>query len=323
MKVLLIFLFSYYYLSNFYLSTRFLDTLKKMHLLVRGLLQVLLDFRSYKRIRIKVFVRPDQIEDPSVAAFPDSSKVFSQKTELFWPRNELYGLFWHYLANDPVYGQVFREQCMKFIHDTWIERDGIWLLPDILRNDEDTQRNVFHAMTGPWMGRDRRRGFPYTWLPNHLSDARRQVSPRSFLAALRKTATDLPRSGHEYALHYDSIKRGVQGASKIRVNEIKEDYPWVQTLFEPLSGISVPCSYEEIRQIWEEKRVLYALKKIIDSEGVRLPPANIELGYEGVMKVLEALGLIEHTTDGRINLPDVYCVGYGIGRRGGVKPMAR
>lgn len=300
------------------------DDWKTMHTLVRGLFQILLEIYSYKHIRLKIFVRPDQIEDPTVTAFPDSSKVLSLKTELYWPRNELYGLFWHYLANEPSIGHLFRDECAQIISIKWLEEDGVWKIPNQLRNDEDTQREIFHALTGPWMGRDRRRGFPYPWLPSHLSDARRQVSPRSFLAALRYTAddTEKKRSGHEYALHYESIKSGVQQASKIRVHEIQEDYPWVQYLMEPLSGISVPCSFEDIKAKWDEHNVLNKLQNIINSEGVRLPPANINSGPEGVLKDLISLGLVEPISNGRINLPDVYRVGYGMGRRGGVKPMA-
>jgi len=299
------------------------DEWKTMHALVRGLLQVLLDFRSYNRIRLKVFVRPDQIEDSSVSAFPDSSKVLSQKTELYWPRNELYGLFWQYLANVDSEGELFREGCQKLTSIKWDRNDGIWDVPENLRSNEENQRAIFHAMTGPWMGRDRRRGFPYTWLPNHLGDARRQVSPRSFLAALRHAATDDLRVRQQYALHYESIKRGVQEASKIRVQEVQEDYPWVQKLFEPLSGISVPCHFKEVKQIWKKKGVLEDLGRSIETAGVRLPPSRINKGPEGVLQDLVDLGLLEFTTDGRINLPDVYRVGYGIGRRGGVKPVAR
>ncbi len=125
------------------------------------------------------------------------------------------------------------------------------MVPGKLRIDEDKQRDVFHAITGPWMGRDRRRGFPYTWLPNHLGDARRQVSPRSFLAALRNAASDSSKTDYDYALHYESIKRGVQEASRIRVREMQEDYPWVETLMKPLSlgqdsytyfRKSIPCA---------------------------------------------------------------------------------
>ena len=69
------------------------------------------------------------------------------------------------------------------------------------------------------MGKDHRRGLPYTWLPNHLADALDEVSPRSFLAALRVAADD-SASTDTTALSYEAIKHGVQAASRIRVVEI-------------------------------------------------------------------------------------------------------
>lgn len=311
-----------YHLVLFDALDRTADDWKTMNRLVRGLLQTVLDFRSYNRIRLKMFVRPDQVEDPEVATFPDSSKMLSQKTELYWPRNELYGLLWQHLANESTL-EIFREGCETLTSVKWRKVDDVWMVPERLRTDEEIQRRVFHAMTGPWMGRDRRRGFPYTWLPNHLGDTRNQVSPRSFLAALRHAASEKERAEQQFALHYENIKRGVQEASKIRVREMQEDYPWVQKLLEPLSGISVPCHVDEIKRIWKERNVLEDLEKSIATATVRLPPAHINAGPEGVLADLANLGLIERLSAGRINIPDVYRVGYGIGRRGGVKPAAR
>jgi hypothetical protein len=299
------------------------DEWTTMNSLVRGLLQVVLDFRSYRRIRLKVFLRPDQIEDPQVATFPDSSKVFSQQTRLSWPRNELYGLFWQYLANGVDSGREFRAAAEKFARLVWNQTKGIWPVPDQLRTDENVQRELFHAITGPWMGREKRRGFPYTWLPNHLGDAQREVSPRSFLAALRHAAEDPPRSGYGFALHFESIKRGVQEASKIRVGEIKEDYSWVETLLRPLSGLSVPCPFDTIEKIWRDVHALEDLETSINATGVRLPPTHLDKGAIGVMEDLVTLGLFERLSDGRVNLPDVYRIGYGIGRKGGVKPVGK
>ena len=312
-----------YHLILFDALDRTADDWKSMYTLVRGLLQVLLEFRSYNRIRPKAFVRPDQLEDSSVAAFPDASKVRSQEVKLIWPRNELYGLLWQHLANETGNGHLFRDGCNQGFGIEWRQQDQVWTVPEKLRTDEDKQRDVFHAMTGPWMGRDRRRGFPYTWLPNHLGDARRQVSPRSFLAALRHAASDSSKRDYEYALHYESIKRGVQEASKIRVHEMQEDYPWVEKLMKPLSGLSVPCSFDEISGRWEKEKILERLRQEMQTANVKLPPAHIDLGASDVRRDLEELGVFERMTDGRVNLPDVYRVGYGIGRRGGVKAVAR
>lgn len=309
-----------YHLILFDALDRTADDWKSMYAIVRGLLQVLLEFRSYKRIRPKAFLRSDQLEDSSVAAFPDSSKVLSQKVELSWPRNELYGLLWQHLANG---GDLFRVGCIEGFGIEWRQQDQVWTVPGKLRNDEDKQRDVFHAITGPWMGRDRRRGFPYTWLPNHLGDARRQVSPRSFLAALRHAASDSSKPDYDYALHYEGIKRGVQEASQIRVREMLEDYPWVETLMKPLSGLNVPCSFGEIANRWKRDETLRQLRQKIKRAGVRLPPAHIDSGEFGVRQDLEELGVFERMSDKRVNLPDVYRVGYGIGRRGGVKAVAR
>ncbi len=299
------------------------DDWPTMNALVKGLLQVVLETRSFRRIRLKVFARPDQLEDPSVANFPDASKVMNQKVNLDWPRRELYGLLWQYLANNTAYGQKFRDGASLALPSVrWTQSAEIWDVPDLMRRDEDAQKQLFHAMTGPWMGRDKRRGFPFSWLPSHFGDARGEVSPRSFLAAVRHAASANPRLEQEYLLHYESIKQGVQEASRIRVRELEEDYPWVKTLFDPLSGITVPCPFDDICGVWREKKVLDQLQKGIESATVRLPPIHIDDGEDGVLIDLLDLGLVEKLKDQRINLPDVYRVGYGMGRRGGVKPYS-
>lgn len=312
-----------YHLILFDALDRTADDWTSMYKLVKGLLQVLLEFRSSRRIRLKAFVRPDHLEDSSVIAFPDSSKILSQKVELNWPVNELYGLLWQHLANEEKNGELFRSGYREGFNIEWTQQNDVWIVPEELRNVEEKQKEVFHAITGNSMGKDSRRGVPYTWLPNHLGDARRQVSPRSFLAALRHGASNNPKPEYPYALYYENIKKGVQEASKIRVREMQEDYPWVETLMKPLAGLSVPCKFEDINEKWSQDKSLDRLRHDIGGVGVKLPPARLDSGPTGVREDLEALGLFEQLLDGRVNLPDVYRVGYRIGRRGGIKPVAR
>ncbi len=312
-----------YHLILFDALDRTADDWPTMLKLIRGLLQVLLEFRAYHRLRPKAFVRPDHLENTKSADFADSSKVLNQKVELRWPGNELYGLLWQYLGNDPVNGERFREGC-KALGLSWDQYNDIWTVPEGMRLEEKDQRRVFHAITGPWMGRDRRRGFPYTWLPNHLGDAGGQVSPRSFLAAIRYAASDdNQRPEYQYALFYESIKRGVQEASRIRVREMQEDYPWVDILMQPLSGLTVPCVFEEIERRWNEDNVLKRLNADIASATVKLPPVQLGAGAVGVRHDLEVLGIFVRMRDNRVNMPDVYRVGYGLGRKGGIKAVAR
>jgi len=303
---------------------------REMYTLIRGLLQVALELRSTRRIRLKVFLRPDQMEESRVATFPDASKVVSSRIPLTWLRLDLYGLLWQYLANTEG-AETFRRWEVEdkgfSVKIKWeslqVDGETIWRWPGVLREEENLYRRLFHQIAGEWMGRDPKRGFPYSWLPGHLADAHGQTSPRSFLAAIRAAAEDTQRRypDHEYPLHYESIKRGVQWASEIRVGELKEDYPWVDTLMQPLRGLLVPCEFENIQERWEQEGVLQKLQEQPPGEA-KLLPSHLGEGYPGLRKDLESLGIFLSLEDGRVNIPDVFRVGYGLGRRGGVKPLS-
>jgi hypothetical protein len=297
------------------------DDWPSLRKLTRGLLQILLELRSFKAIRAKAFLRPDILEDPQVLAFPDASKITANKVTLTWPRAELYSLFWQYLGNANEGSEGFRQSCVEGFKQKWVIEDEVWIIPNEMRNDENLQRSIFHAIAGPWMGRDQRRGFPYTWLPNHLGDAHVQTSPRSFLAALRESAKDRLRSDYSYAIHYEAIKRGVQEASRIRVNEIKEDYPWVALVIEPLGGLVVPCTFDEIKNRWQQEHTVDKLNNQNEATEVRLPPSRLDKGEDGLISDLVSLGIFQVMQNSRINMPDVYRVGFQLKRRGGVKPV--
>ena len=293
--------------------------------LIRGLLSHALEMRSYRRLRAKVFLRSDQADEAKVADFPDASKIFSSAAQLAWPRSALYGMLWQYLGNG-AHGDTLRRRLEE---GDWpvvdFEGTQIFTVPSPLIADEEIQRQRFHSViAGPWMGRGPRRGFPYTWIPNHLGDADGMVSPRSFIEALRVAATHTSdrHPGHACALHYDSMKHGVREASKIRVRELREDYPWVEHLLNPLSGLVVPCEFKEIETVWETKEILEQLRDQIGQNEVKLPPRSIDRGSTGVRRDLESLGVLRRLRDGRVDIPDVFRIGYGFGRKGGVKPVA-
>ena len=312
-----------YFVILFDALDRCADDWKDMYRAIRGLVQTALEMRSYRRLRVKMFLRSDQFNEAEIGDFPDASKVLSSRVELSWPRHELYGLLWHWLANGQD-GEVFRQ----FLEPgDWpsieVDERSVVSVPRALIFREEIQRRKFHEVAGPWMGTDRRRGFPYTWIPNHLADTDGRVSPRSFLAALQTAADDTANRYSEYtkALHYDSIRRGVQSASQIRVNEVQEDYPWVHRVLDPLRGMVVPCRFDEVEERWRSRRVVDRLVEEADQDEVKLPPRHLDRGADGVREALETLGIFLRMHDGRVNIPDVFRVGYGLGRKGGVKPL--
>lgn len=297
------------------------DSWDALPLLLRGLLQVALEFRVRRGIRVKVFVRPDMLQDAAVTGFPDASKLTGTKASLTWPRADLYGLLWQHLGNAPEGGEVFRRETRALCGKDWRRIENTWAMPMALRTDEELQRQIFEAIAGPWMGPNYKRGLCYTWLPNHLADSFGQASPRSFQVALRTAATHQPPAGWSFALHHEGIRRGVQEASRIRVQEITEDFPWVAPAMESLRGhLTVPCYPFELALRWQGTSALDEVRQVARTAN-KLGPRRIEKGADGLIQDLADLGILQPLTDGRLQMPDVYRVAFGLGRKGGVKPL--
>jgi len=303
---------------------RLADSWAHIRPLSKGLLQVALDMRSTRNIRCKVYVRPDMLEDDEIVSFPDFSKLNASKTSLRWQRADLYALLYQCLGNAQRGSREFRKlvtECLglravRGSHQSWV-------LPSVLRVDEDLQETLFERLAGKAMGSSTKRGKPYTWLVNHLQDGKDQVSPRSFLAALQ-TAANVADENDLLPIGYRGIQRGVQEASTIRVTEITEDYPWVKLLMQPLSGkLTVPCLFKEVESIWRREKTLERLESNLQMQGkaAKLPPQHIDHGMVGIALDLENLGMMNRLEGRRIQMPDVYRVAFGLGRRGGVKPL--
>lgn len=289
-----------------------------MDSIVRDLLRLTLWLKSFPRLHGKVFLREDQF-DRTITDFPDASKLLSTRADLTWASHDLHGLLWQLLCNAPEpHGGSLRGIYRSVIGLDPRYQDAAWYLAEQAKRESDKQRALFEALAGAWMGRDPRRGVPYVWSVSHLADGRGRTSPRPFLAAIRAAADDsfLRYPDHLHALHYESIKRGVQNASEIRVAEMAEDYPWVTRLMSPLRGLTVPCDFSAFEDRWSQE--FPSGSPSLPAH--RLPPQHARQGWLGVCTDLERLGIIEAKKSGRINMPDLYRIGFGLGRRGGVKP---
>jgi len=313
---------------------------------IRDLLRLALQLKASRRLYAKVFLRTDQYERVNFADIPDLSKLQATRVELVWSAIDLHGLLWQRLTNAPSNTSTphrFRTWC----HNAALSQRSLldlldsdpfgsgpsstptvgegerWPLPRVLQQNDQLQRVLFEKLAGPWMGRDRRRGVPYLWIVNHLADGQGQTSPRSFLAAIRQAAEDSRQRYDNYplALHYESLKRGVQAASQIRINELAEDHPWMKELMKPLQGLSVPCTPDQFEDRWQTK--FGQIPDKVPDLPERLPERLSRQGLQGVMDYLEQLGLITFMLDRRINMPDLYRLGFRLGRRGGIKSALR
>jgi len=292
------------------------DEWEKMDSIVRELLRLVLELKAYSNIHAKVFLREDQYS--RTTNFPDASKLSPTKTELTWKRYDLHGLLWQQLINAKGEGGDTLRNYYEEVTGVAPEyKENYWIIADDIKTDEEKQKKLFEKLAGPWMGKDKKRGVPYIWTVGHLADGNDHTSPRSFLLAIKTAAEDSLNKTGNYPLHYESIKKGVQSASKNRVAEITEDYPWINALCNLLKGMNVPISFVDIEEKWKKEYPGGPIK--IKTE--KLPPQNSERGWLGIKKELGRLGIFEEMRDERINMPDLFRVGFGLGRKGGVTPV--
>jgi hypothetical protein len=177
------------------------------------------------------------------------------------------------------------------------------------------------------MGAGSKKGHPYTWIPKHLADARGRVSLRSFIIALRDSARGT-RGLSRTAMTYDQIKKGAQEASSIRVQQLKEDYLWIEDVLKPLRGLSTPNDDKEYIARWKADGTyskIMTLKKtnescLIPVELEGLSENDLKI-YPSMIEALQNIGVAERREDGRLNLPDLFQVASGMVRRGGVRPI--
>jgi hypothetical protein len=201
-----------------------------------------------------------------------------------------------------------------------------YMIPHELAGDREIQQELFVRIAGRYMGTDRRKGHTYTWLPNHLMDGSRQVSPRSFLGALATSVevTKTQYAGHGYAIHYEGIRRGVQEASSTRVSEVTEDLPWVRLAISPLAGLQVPTELETITSRWNSADLSGLISRQASSINIETDPSSVRTGprnlhsYEALVDELIDVGVMMRRINGRIDMPDIYRIAFSIGRRGGV-----
>ncbi|MFF0061824.1 hypothetical protein ACFYRC_09785 [Streptomyces sp. NPDC005279] len=296
--------------------------------LVSGLFEVALDLRmSTNAIRAKIFVRPDMYES-APKHFPDASKLDANATDLTWTTENLYGLLYHQLGNHPS------PEAEKFRASTgsWRrEGEGRFIAPVDLIATPTRQRELFVTMAGQYMGPSHRRGYTYAWLPNHLQDGRGQVSPRTLLQAV-STAATISRDRHpthEHALHHDAIRESVSTASRIRVAEITEDIRWAAVAVEQLRGGQVPMQPSVVLAYWRDASLSAQLREVLANGSQGSGPENVD-NHRELIDELERLGVMTRRAAGAtdlrdyaVDIPDVYRLAFGIGRKGGVSKRSQ
>ena len=296
-----------------------------------GLLKLAVLAKGFKYVKLKIFRRPDQFEDTAVFRFPDASKLRAERVGLQWRGTDLYGLMlFHLLRDDDARPCV--KQIMTSLFSSLVSSDGN--VQEQYLNLEDVQRPIFNAFAGEWMGRDRKRGATYSWLIQHLADANGETTPRGFLTAL-KSAAETASPELPQAIDFRGLHHGVAVASENRVDDLRQDYWWIDFVRAGLSGMETPLDRETLFGKWSENGVVNLIKTASAGRGIlplhlalrdfldRLPPDMARLldsDEAALLQTLRLIGVAEIRSNGKVNFPDIFRVAFGMKRRGGVAP---
>lgn len=292
---------------------RLADDWQSIRQLTTGLMKRALGLRSFHSFRAKIFIRPDQYSDQRLFEFSDGSKLKNSHVDLSWQPHELFGLLLFEICRDAKAKTTLQSLANKIGASAALKFSEQRNRPAF-----EEQNALINSIAGTYMGSDKRRGRVYTWVPLHLSDAKETCSPRTFLTAWQKAAGHEP-APKDRAVDHLGLIEGVRRASSVRLEELREDYRWIDDALEALKGQFVPIERENLLDVWKNSQIVQKILKEA-KKGRWLAPVELDAraGPAALLEAMKSIAVMEERANGKINVPDIFRVEAGIKRKGGV-----
>lgn len=292
--------------------------------LTEALLEVVWAMRAYHAIRLKLFLRPDQIDDDALR-FVEIPKLRTGAVRLAWTGVDLYGLLFARLtlSPEPNASNAFARMLSR-LDISKGDRKSILSRRWSLAYTLEQQSDVMAALAGPYMAdgpNGFKKGKTYDWPLKHLGDAFQEVTPRSFLglmtgAAKRGTAPS------DRAINADGIRHGLREASKTRVDQLHLEFPWIKGVLAPLAGLLLPQAESKVFQVWKKAGTIRLLSEDAKKNRYLPPfPTGDRSPEAALYSALENIGVMFRRKDSRIDMPDLFRVAAKLLKKGGTAPI--
>ncbi len=273
--------------------------------LIRQLLRQWLGFSNrYAFFRGKIFLRVDLFKS-SELDFPDSSKLAGKSINLTWGKSQLYALLFKRMANlSGEWAEYLKSLCPALILE---KKEALGFVPQNVGEQE--QADIINGLVSEMMGKTAKKGRTVKWIPNNLQDGNGVSVPRSIFSLFGNAATHEttdPKAKRRQLLTPDDLRYGLVEASKARVSEIGEEMPWVERACKILEGKRVPLKRHECEKYFTQLQL---------NENDNECPAH---NPSELIDWLHNVGVLRLTKDGRIHMPDIYRLAFGVKRIGGV-----
>ena len=296
----------------------------RRRLLTEALLEVVWSMRAYTGIKLKLFLRPDQIDDDALR-FVELPKLRTGAVRLAWSRTDLYGLLFARLALSPdnAARSAFKALLIS-IDIREANQNAILARKWPLAREQSDQARVMERLAGPYMSsgpHGYKKGKTYDWPVVHVADAFDEVTPRSFLG-LMIAAAQYGSPPSDRAITPDGIRHGLRAASKTRVDQLHLEFPWIKGVLAPLDGLLLPQEEEPVFRVWRRAGTIKAL--LVDAERNKyLPPFPTEgqRGEDQLFEAMKRIGVMYRRKDDRIDMPDLFRVAAKLLKKGGTAPL--
>jgi MinD-like ATPase involved in chromosome partitioning or flagellar assembly len=288
----------------------YLDSLIPAEKELRGrLIAALISFwfgniNRYRNIRSKIFLRQDIFDREVESSLTDKVKIKNFSVELKWEFDQLLNIVWkRMLEEKPEVEEYFRYH----LKDKYIlnrnKENPLGYIPTL---SEDANRTLLDSFLGNYMGSNNK-AFPYNWIIYHLSDTHTNISPRSILTLFAVTARNqiYDTKAYDQIIRPYNMEISMEVVSKIRLQDLKEEYPEFEDVFNNLKEYTPQFPVEE-------KELKNALTKI----------KHIDEGIQEIIEKLMVIGVLKSykpkTKDAslRYHIPDIYLIGMNLKRTG-------
>lgn len=280
---------------------------------IRGkLISVLLDVwreidNRFSRVRCKIFLRRDIFERE--VEITDKVKFDNNIASITWEYDQLLNVVWKrfWYASEEKLPEEIKRWFTQAPHQNL---PVLGMLPEA-RDVEN--RELLKLLVGENMGSSNK-AFPYNWVVYHISDTQRKIHPRNLLTLFQHAATSQLKAEMIDAPKYlapKNMELAMKKVSEERVNDIKEEYPNLASVFTRLR------EFIERMPVGEA-----ALDKAI---GDTIGQAQ-ELSIPKVKELLESIGVLyeykfnrkakETLSEKKYHIPDLYLFGMGLKRLG-------
>lgn len=296
-------------------------TWPRRRLLTQALLEVVWSMRAWRWVRPKLFLRPDQLEDEELRHV-ELPKLRTGAVRLTWNGADLYGLLFARLALGDA-AEPF-QRVLGSLGIRGATREEILARTWEPTYDASSQRRLMSALAGEYMASGRhgyKKGRTYDWPLAHLGDAFGEVTPRSFLG-LMIGASRYGQPPHDRVLTPEGIRHGLRVASRTRVDQLHQEFPWIKGMLAPLAGQLLPKAEEEIFDVWARAGTVAEARQDATEHGYLPPfPDPTRASERDCFAAMERIGVMFRRKDGRLDMPDLFRVAAKLLKRGGTAPV--